>query len=91
MVVPLFEELFFRGFLLFGLMRSSLGAWGAVLLTSFMWSAIHLQYDLFELGALFGLGVVLGWARIKTGSIVPCLLMHAGFNAASLSLCVYYL
>ena len=90
-LVPLFEEFFFRGFLLFGLMGSRLGRVGAVLLTSLIWTAIHMQYDWFELAGLFVLGVVLGWARIKTGSIFPCLAMHAGFNAASLSVCAYYL
>ena len=34
---PLFEELFFRGFLLTGLRRSRLGASGAVLVTALLW------------------------------------------------------
>ena len=90
-LVPLFEELFFRGFLLFNLSLSRLRPWGAVLTTSVIWSLVHLQYDTFELGTLFVLGVVLGWVRLKTGSIVPGLVLHAVFNAASLVLCAYYL
>ena len=90
-MAPLFEEFFFRGFLLSGLMRSRLGSSGAVLATSIVWTAIHLQYDSFELGALLIFGVVLGWARVATGSIIPCLAMHAAFNAVSLATCAYYL
>ena len=91
MAAPLFEEFYFRGFLLSGLMRSRLGSSGAVLATSIVWSAIHLQYESFELGALLIFGVVLGWARVATGSIIPCLVMHAAFNAVSLATCAYYL
>lgn len=90
-MAPLFEEFYFRGFLLAGLMRSRLGPWGAVLSTSIIWTAIHLQYDSFELGVLLLFGIVLGWARVKTGSILPCLAMHGTFNAVSLATCAYYL
>lgn len=90
-LVPLFEECFFRGFLLGGLMGSRLGQAGAVLTTSLLWAAIHTQYGAFEWANLFLLGIVLGWARIKTGSLAPCLLMHGSFNAVSLMVCAYHL
>lgn len=78
---PLFEEVAFRGFL-FGALRSRGIAfiWCAVV-TSFFWSVIHLQYDLYGIGTIFLLGLLLAWARFRTGSILPPLAMHALGNA----------
>ena len=73
---PLAEEIFFRGFLFKGLERSPIGGWGAILLTSLSWALIHLQYDLFDIGSIFALGLLLGVFRLKTGSILPPLAMH---------------
>ena len=36
------------------------------------------------LPGLFVLGVVLGWVFERTGSLLPCVLIHAGFNALNL-------
>jgi beta-phosphoglucomutase len=77
---PLSEELFFRGFLFAGLLHSPLGSWGAVGLTSLAWAATHLQYDLYGMATVFTAGLLLGYARLRTGSIVPGLLMHALIN-----------
>ena len=56
---PLFEEVFFRGFLLEGFRSSFLGPIGAVILTSAAWAAIHLQYDAYGISTIFVLGCVL--------------------------------
>jgi len=45
---PLFEELFFRGFIIKGLAESRLRWHGAVLISSGLWSLIHLQYNSYE-------------------------------------------
>ena len=29
-------------------------------------------------------GVILGWLRVRTGSVVPCIVLHGIFNAAAL-------
>ena len=42
---PLFEELFFRGFLLGGFQHTFLKPTGAVLVTTLSWAVIHHQYD----------------------------------------------
>ena len=44
---PLFEELFFRGFLITGLSASALRWYGAVIISSAMWAVIDVQYDLY--------------------------------------------
>ena len=49
---PVFEELFFRGFLIEGLRRGALGDAGAIVVTSLSWASIHLQYGW---SALYGL------------------------------------
>lgn len=82
---PAFEEIFFRGFLLEGFRQSRIGNTGAVVLTALIWTAIHLQYGLYELATIFALGLLLAIARVKTGSIWSCFVMHAFFNLVSLA------
>jgi uncharacterized protein len=76
---PLFEEIFFRGFLFKGL-EGAITATGAIVVTSAMWSAIHVQYDLYGVGTIFVIGLLLGAARRRTDSIVAPLAMHAFAN-----------
>jgi len=78
---PFFEEIFFRGFLLEGLSRSRLGIWGAILITSAVWALVHLQYDPYEMFSVFMLGLVFGYARHKSGSLIAPMGMHALANA----------
>jgi len=77
---PVVEETFFRGFLFRGLAASPLGGPGTIVVTSLAWAAIHLQYDLYDMGTIFFLGLLLGAFRLITGSIWPPLLMHALVN-----------
>jgi len=80
LAAPAAEECLFRGFLFRGLMHSRIGPMGAVLLTSALWAAIHLQYGPVEIAFIFLLGIVLGFIRLKTGSIWPPFLVHAVSN-----------
>jgi len=75
---PLFEEAFFRGFLFKGLEASVIGPIGAVLVTAILWAVIHIQYDLYEVGTIFFLGLLIGAARVITASIVAPIALHAG-------------
>ena len=59
------------------------GGWGAILLTSTLWSVIHVQYDLYGVANIFAAGLLLGYARLKTNSILPTILMHALMNLAA--------
>jgi len=83
LAAPLFEETFFRGFVLSGLSRSRLGAAGAVVLASLAWAALHVQYEAYDVAAIFIFGLVLGAARIKTGSLFTPLLLHALANTVA--------
>jgi len=77
---PLFEELFFRGFIITGLASSFTGPIGAIVLSAVIWSVIHLQYDLYGIITIFITGVILGVARLKTDSVLLCIGMHASIN-----------
>jgi uncharacterized protein len=77
---PLFEEIFFRGFLFTGFAASAAGPVGAIVITSVLWAAIHLQYDLYGIATLFVLGVVFGLARLRAGSLYVPLALHAMTN-----------
>ena len=77
---PIFEELFFRGFLLEGFRHTFMGATGAVVLTSLLWAVIHTQYDLYYIVTIFVMGVVLGMARVQTGSVILPIGLHAFVN-----------
>lgn len=82
---PLFEEMFFRGFLLEGFRSSFLGPIGAVVLTSASWAAIHIQYVAYDISSIFVLGCLLGAARIQTGSVLLPFGMHALVNLMATS------
>lgn len=77
---PVFEEIFFRGFVITGLGSSGMGAVGAVVVTALLWAAIHVQYDYYGIATVFVLGLLLGAARVKTGSVLVPLAMHMTAN-----------
>lgn len=77
-LAPVFEELAFRGFCLGGL--APLGAVPAVGLSSALFALIHVQYDLFDVGSVFALGLVFGAARWQSGSTLLTLGLHAFHN-----------
>jgi membrane protease YdiL (CAAX protease family) len=80
---PLFEELFFRGFLFKGLETSFLGTAGTIIVTSGIWAAIHLQYDAYGIVTVFILGLLLGVARAQGGTLLLPLAMHSAANLAA--------
>ena len=88
---PLFEEVLFRGFLLPGLARGPLGGIGAVLLSSVLFALPHLQYDLFDMTAVFGLGLLFAAARLRTGSTLLAFVLHAVTNLLATAQVALYL
>lgn len=77
---PVFEETLFRGFMVPGILRSRLGAVGAILIPAAGWSLMHVQYDVYSIAHIFVGGILLGAARLKTRSLYPPLAMHALMN-----------
>ena len=77
-IAPVVEELFFRGFLHRGL-RNSWGVPLGVLGSAVIFSGIHFAPDKFV--PLFFLSVALALLYEKTGSLWPCIMLHALNNA----------
>lgn len=82
---PLSEEIVFRGFMFRGLAASRAGITGAIVLTSLLWTAIHIQYDIFGLSSVFVSGLLLGWARAKTQSTYITIAIHCVMNLIATS------
>ena len=83
---PIAEEIVFRGFLFRGWSESRIGAVGALMLTSLIFASAHRQYNLFGMIEVFGLGLVLGLVRWRSGSTALAILMHAAWNLAAVAI-----
>jgi uncharacterized protein len=80
---PLVEELFYRGFLLRALERR-IGTTPALLTSSAVFAAVHLQALQFPALLLFGL--LAGWLTIRSGRLGPAWAAHVGFNAVTVAI-----
>jgi len=68
------EETLFRGAILprFG-----------IVVTAILFAALHIQYAVsFATLEVFVLGMGLGWLRVRSGSTLPCIVTHAGYDIA---------
>lgn len=86
-VGPVAEEIFFRGFVLTGLLRR-FGVARALLLSSLLFGAFHIDPGAILL--TFMLGLVLGWVYLKTGSIWPAIFAHSLHNAVAVLATKYW-
>ena len=69
------EEMLFRGFILSGL--RSLGQWPALFISALLFAVAH--GSIYRMMPTFFLGLLLGYAVWRSGSLVPGILIH-GFN-----------
>ena len=77
------EELLFRGLVLPGVERRH-GASVALAVSSLAFGLIHVAPVAVVYATLAGF--VLGWVRLRTGSVLPCVALHGAFNAAPILL-----
>ncbi len=76
---PISEELFARGFLYRGWSETVLGPIGAIVLSSLVWTSLHLQYDWYFFAEVFVLGLWFGYLRYRSGSTWLTIVLH-GLN-----------
>jgi len=83
-LAPIAEELFFRGFC-FTALRRTLGMLPAAGLTGIIFGAIHLGGTEIEfIAPLMVFGFILCLLYVWTGSLLPCIVLHALNNALAL-------
>lgn len=76
-VGPILEELFFRGLILRGLL-SRYSTKKSILISSLFFAIVH--FTPWQFVFAFIVGIVLAWVYIKTGSLLPSMLIHATLN-----------
>lgn len=79
-IAPVAEELFFRGFL-YGALRNRLGPFAAAAAGGIVFGSLHVFTGLEAVPLLIVLGVILCLVYERTGSLYPCIGMHALNNA----------
>jgi membrane protease YdiL (CAAX protease family) len=80
-VLPLFEEAFFRG-VLFGGLRARRGVGAAIVVTAVNFALLHRDPPAFFL--MLALGLLLGWVRASTASVVTPIVARAAYFAVPL-------
>lgn len=89
-VAPMCEELVFRGFL-FRSLRNWRGFWPAALITGALFGAVHgASAPAVDLLPLAFLGVLLCAIYQWSGSLYPCIALHAINNSISLSVDLHF-
>jgi membrane protease YdiL (CAAX protease family) len=72
------EEIAFRG-IIFDRLRPVLGEREAWLVQAALFSVLHLSPVIFL--THFAMGLIFGWLRMRTGSLIPGMILHAAWNA----------
>ncbi|MEA2443534.1 MAG: protease family protein, partial [Thermoleophilales bacterium] len=80
-VAPLCEEIFFRGFL-YRILRGRLGLWPALVIDGALFGAVHLTSGgPLAVALIAPLGFLLCLVYERSGSLFPCIALHALNNA----------
>jgi uncharacterized protein len=85
-LAPIVEELIFRGVIFSGFQRIYPAFW-AIFFSALLFALFHLNP--WQLGPTFLLGLLLGYVRLRTGSLLAAILTHALHNGM-IFLTVYY-
>ncbi len=86
---PMSEEVLARGFLYRGWSASFLRVPGAIILSSLVWTVVHLQYDMYFLAEVFTIGLWFGYMRYRSGSLWLTILLHALNNMTAVVLTMW--
>jgi membrane protease YdiL (CAAX protease family) len=86
---PMSEEVLARGFLYRGWSASFLRVPGAIILSSLVWTVVHLQYDLYFLAEVFSIGLWFGYMRYRSNSLWLTIVLHALNNLTAVVLTMW--
>ena len=89
-IAPISEEFIFRGFLYSQLSRTKIGPWGAVSISSLLWTVIHFQYEVLILIVLFIFGIFLGYIRMAYNSLGLPIMLHGINNLFAFFIAYYF-
>ncbi|GIN72950.1 CAAX amino protease [Bacillus sp. J14TS2] len=85
-ISPIYEEIFYRGFL-YRWLRTRLGFIGAILLSSLIFTVVHIPtYNVMPVN--FFSGIIFALAYERTNSIWPSVIIHGGTNGIMVLLTV---
>ena len=84
-VTPIVEELMFRGYILDAINRKH-SDWTAIIWSSILFGLLHLLGGVFYAGSTLIGGLIYGWIRVRTGSLLPSIACHMMWNLMALSL-----
>jgi membrane protease YdiL (CAAX protease family) len=86
---PMSEEVLARGFLFRGWSASFLRVPGAIILSSLVWTVVHLQYDMYFLAEVFSIGLWFGYMRYRANSLWLTIALHALNNLTAVVLTMW--
>ncbi|MEI8196278.1 MAG: CPBP family glutamic-type intramembrane protease, partial [Phycisphaerae bacterium] len=81
------EELLYRGLIMTAL-RRRLPVGLAITITAFMFAFAHFEFHALPLRML--LGIIMGWLAYRTNSLIPAILTHFAYDAATFLYIAYY-
>ncbi len=82
LVGPVFEEIFFRGFM-YGALRKKIGVSASIFLTAFLFSMLHT--NLIGFLPIMVLGILLAYLYEMTGSLIPSIIVHIIHNTGMMT------
>jgi membrane protease YdiL (CAAX protease family) len=80
-LAPIAEEALFRGVVMPHLSRT-LGPWPAIYASAFLFGTLHVAHGVMFVGPMV-LGAILGWARLRSRSLLVPIALHATSNGAA--------
>lgn len=83
-ISPIYEEIFYRGFL-YRWLRTKYGIASGILISSFIFMIVHIPtYNTLPYNFLSG--IIFAWTYERTSSIYPAMMIHGLFNGLSIIL-----
>jgi len=79
-LAPMYEEMLYRGFLITELSKTDLRQFWVVLIPATVWTIGHGEFELIRFFFIFGIGFLLGYARLRTGSLSLSIGLHSFVN-----------